>query len=40
MKYTPGKNKILFVKPPDRFLEDEFRSRHNLGTSNEFYNKF
>ena len=24
MKYTPEKNKILFVKPPDRFLEDEF----------------
>jgi len=24
MKFTPGKNKILFVKPPDRFLEDEF----------------
>ena len=24
MKFMPGKNKILFVKPPDRFLEDEF----------------
>ena len=24
MKLTPEKNKILFVKPPDRFLEDEF----------------
>ena len=24
MKLTSGKSKILFVKPPDRFLEDEF----------------
>ena len=24
MKFTRSKNKILFVKPPDRFLEDEF----------------
>ena len=24
MNLTQGKNKILFVKPPDRFLEDEF----------------
>ena len=24
MKFTPSTNKILFVKPPDRFLEDEF----------------
>ena len=24
MKYKSRKNKILFVKPPDRFLEDEF----------------
>ena len=24
MNITPAKNKILFVKPPDRFLEDEF----------------
>ena len=24
MNLTPAKNKILFVKPPDRFLEDEF----------------
>jgi len=24
MKITPSTNKILFVKPPDRFLEDEF----------------
>ena len=24
MKFTRSKKKILFVKPPDRFLEDEF----------------
>ena len=24
MKLKSRKNKILFVKPPDRFLEDEF----------------
>jgi len=33
MKYTLGKNKILFVKPPDRLLEDEEERCHSKGRS-------